>query len=129
MKVVVATENFNFVKIGDSTILKLAEEYKQTRKNLYNLTCYQISLCHHEINLVEIYHGSASRLELMLYPDQIMLMSFHYWDHVLEGLKARRELINRDSTTEFFNQSAMRREQAIKFARSFTEKAFQMNQR
>ena len=28
MKVVVATENFNFVKIGDSTILKLAEEYQ-----------------------------------------------------------------------------------------------------
>ena len=78
MKVVVATENFNFVKIGDSTILKLAEEYQQTRKNLYNLTCCQISFCHHEINLVEIYHGSASRLELMLYPDQIMLMSFHY---------------------------------------------------
>ena len=60
----------------------------------------------------------------MLYPDQIMLMSSHYRDHVVEGLKARRELIVRDSTTEFLNQCAMGREQATKFARSFTEKGF-----
>ena len=46
----------------------------------------------------------------------------------MEKLIAKRELIVRDSTTEFLNLRAIRREQATKFARSFNEKAFQMNQ-
>ena len=50
MKVVAAPEIFNSVKIGDSTVLKLAEEYQRMRKNVFNLTCYQRSFCHHEIN-------------------------------------------------------------------------------
>ena len=124
MKVVTAPETFNSVKIGDSTVLKLAQEYQRMRKNEFNLTCYQRSFCHHEINDVEIYNGSASRLEPTLYPDQIMLMSSHYRDHVVERLIAKRELIVRDSTSEFLNQRAMKRERATKFARSFTEKAF-----
>ena len=98
------------------------------RKNEFNLTCYQRSFCHHEINDVEIYEGSARRLEPILYPDDIMLMSSHYRDHVVERLIAKRVLIVRDSTTEFLNQRAIKRERATKFARSFTEKAFHMNQ-
>ena len=128
MKVVAAPEIFNFVKIGDSTVWELAEEYQRKRKNEFNLTCYQRSFCYHEINNVVIYNGSASRLEPILYPDQIMLMSSHYRDHLVEKLIAKRELIVRDSTTEFLNLRAIRREQATKFARSFNEKAFQMNQ-
>ena len=95
----------------------------------FNLTCRQRSFCHHEINDVENFNGSASRLESMLYPDQIMLMSSHYRAHLVETLIANRELIARDSTTDFLNQRALRKERATKYARSFPEKANQINQR
>ena len=68
-------------------------------------------------------------LESILYPDQIMLMSSHYRFHLVESLIKNRELIARDSTTEFLNQRALRRERATKYAPSFNDKAYQMNQR
>ena len=93
------------------------------------MTCRQRSFCHHEINHVENFNGSASRLESILYPDQIMLMSSHYRAHLVETLIASRELIARDSTTKFLNQRALRRERATKYARSFPEKENQINQK
>ena len=107
MKVVAGQEIFNFVEIGDSTILNIAKEYQKMRRKEFNLTCRQRSFCHHEINDVENFNGSASRLESILYPDQIMLMSSHYRAHLVETLIANRELIARDSTTEFLNQRAL----------------------
>ena len=128
MKIVAGPEIINFLEIGDSMILS-AKEYQKMRQKEFNLTCRQRSFCHHEINDVENFNGSASRLESILYPDQIMLMSSHYRAHLVETLIANRELIARDSTTEFLNQRALRRERATKYARSFPEKANQINQR
>ena len=99
------------------------------RQKEFNLTSRQRSFCHHEIAAVENFNGSASRLESVLYSDQIVLMSSHYRNHLVETLIANRELIARDSTTEFLNQRALRRERATKYARSFNDKAYQMNQR
>ena len=107
MKIVAGQEIFNFVEIGDSTILNIAKEYQKMRRKEFNLTCRQRSFCHHEINDVENFNGSASRLEFILYPDQIMLMSSYYRAHLVETLIANRELIARDSTTEFLNQRAL----------------------
>ena len=58
-----------------------------------------------------------------------MLMSTHFRDHVLESLKLQKELISRDSLTEFMNQRALKLENSTKYARSFPEKAAQMNKR
>ena len=73
--------------------------------------------------------GSASRVEPVFYSDQIQLLSTHFREHVIEGLAKNRELILRDSTTEFLNQRAMRRETKTKYARCFSERVYQMNQR
>ena len=54
-------------------------------------------------------------------------MSSHFRQHLVESLK-RKELIARDSLTEFMNQKALKLENATKYARSFPEKAVQMNQ-
>ena len=129
MKIVAGQDIFKFVETGDSTILSIAEEYQKMRQKEFNLTCPKRSFSHHEINDVEFFFGLASRLESILYPDQIMLMSLHYRAHLAEILIANRELIARDSTTEFLNQRALRRERATKYARSFPEKANQINQR
>ena len=97
------------------------------RQKEFNLTCRQRSFCHNEITDVKNFNGSASRLESILYPDQIMLMSSHYRANIVETLIANRELIARDSTTEFLNRRAFRRERATKYARSFPERANQIN--
>ena len=117
------------ITVGDPAVLSLANEYLRLRRKELKLTCYQRAFCHHEINLVGVLNGSASRVESVLYSDQIPLLSTHFRDHVIEGLVKNRELISRDSTTEFLNQRAMRREKKTKYARTFSEKAHQMNQR
>ena len=78
---------------------------------------------------VENFDGFASRLESVLYSDEIVLMSSRYRTHLVETLIANREIVTRDSATEFLNDKALRRERATKYARSFHDKAHQMNQR
>ena len=129
MKIVASPKTFNRVEIGDSMVLSIAKEYQKMRQKEFNITSRQRSFCHHEIAAVENFNGSTSRLESVLYSDQIVLMSSHYRTHLVETLIANRELIARDSTTEFLNQRALRRERATKYARSFKDKAHQMNQR
>ena len=102
-------------------LLNLANEFSLLRYKELSLTCYQRSFCHHEISKIEVYNGAASRLESKVYSDQIMLMSSHFRNHLIESLKRKKELIARDSLTEFMNQSAFKLEKAIKFARSFPE--------
>ena len=94
-----------------------------------NLTCHQRSFCHHEIDQIEVLNGAASRLEPQVYSDQVMLMSSHFRDHLIENLKRKKEPIARDSLTEYMNQKALKLENSTKYARSFKEKAAQMNQR
>ena len=117
------------ITVGDPAVLSLAHKYLRQSRNELQLTCYQRALCHHEINLVCVLKGSAHKVESVLYSDQIPLLSTHFRDHVIEGLVKNRELISRDSETEFLNQRAMRREKKTKYARTFSEKAHQMNQR
>ena len=56
-------------------------------------------------------------------------MSTHYRDYIIESLKRKKELVKRDSLTEYMNQRALKIEDSTKYARSFPEKAGQMNQR
>ena len=58
-----------------------------------------------------------------------MLMSSHFRDHIIESLRRKKELIARDSLTEFMNQRALKLENSTQYASSFREKAAQMNQR
>ena len=118
-----------FIIVGNSTILKMAEEYLRLRKTELSLTCHQRSFCDHEISKIKICNASASRLEAPLYSDQIMLMSTHFREHLIETLIKNKELIARDSTTEFLNQRQMRREAATKYSPNFNTKSLQMNQR
>ena len=92
-----------------------------------NLTCHQRSFCHHEIDQIEVLNGSASRLEPQVYSAQVMLMSSHFRDHLIENLKRNKELTARE--TEYMNQKALKLQNSTKYARSFKEKAAQMNQR
>ena len=117
-----------FIIVGDSAILKMAQEYLMLRKTELSLTCHQRSFCDHEISKIEICNSSASRLEAPLYSDQIMLMSTHFREHLIETLIKNKELIARDLTTEFLNQRQMRREKATKFAPNFETRTYQMNQ-
>ena len=118
---------FGPIAVGDPAVLNLANEYIKLRRSDLNLTCYQRAFCQHEINLIDVLDGSASRVESILYSDQVQLLSTHFRDHVVESLIKTRELISRDSTAEFFNQRAMGRERQTKYARSFPEKAHRMN--
>ena len=128
MKVIFGCKTLGGVHFGDQALLTLAEEYARCRYKELGLTCYQRSFCHHEIDNIEIFNGAASRLEPYLYSDQIMLMSSHFRDHVVESLKRKKELIARDSLTEYMNQRALKLEKTTKYARSFPEKVAQMNQ-
>ena len=56
-------------------------------------------------------------------------MSTHYRDHLIESLNIKKELIARDSLSEYMNQRAMKLENLTKYAISFPEKVAQMNQR
>ena len=118
-----------FIIVGNSTILKMAQEYLRLRKTELSLTCHQRSFCDHEISKIKICNASASRLEAPLYSDQIMLMSTHFREHLIETLIKNKELIARDSTTEFLNQRQMKREAATKYSPNFNTKSLQMNQR
>ena len=65
---------FGNVQVGDQTVLSLAKDYLKLRYKELNLTCYQRSFCHHEIDKIEILNGAANRLEPQVYSDQIMPM-------------------------------------------------------
>ena len=129
MKVIFGCKTIGGVYFGEQALPTLAEEYARCRYKELGLTCYQRSFCHHEIDNIEIFNGAASRLEPYLYSDQIMLMSSHFRDHVVESLKRKKELIARDSLTEYMNQRALKLENSTKYARSFPEKVAQMNRR
>ena len=118
---------FGNVQVGDQTVLSLAKDYLRLRYKELKLTCYQRSFCHHEIDKIETLNGAANRLEPQVYSDQIMLMSTHYRDHLMESLKTRKELVSRDSLTEYMNQRALKLETSTKYARSFGEKSVQMS--
>ena len=85
---------YGTLKIGRPTIKILAKQYFELRYKELNLTCYQRSFCHHQINKIETFTGAASRLEPQLYSDQIMLMSSHYRNHVIESLTIRKGLLS-----------------------------------
>ena len=108
-------------------MLKLATEYSRLRYKELSLTCNQRSFCNHEIGIIEVFNGAASRLEPQVYSDQIMLMSTHFREHLVESLIRKKELIERDSLTEYMNQRALKMEIKTKYARSFHEKAVQMS--
>ena len=129
MKLIFERRNYGKVTIGDPALLNLATEYSRLRYKELNLTCNQRSFCHHEIGKIEVFNGAASRLEPQVYSDQIMLMSTHFREHIIESLKRKKELIARDSLTEYMNQRALKIENKTKYARSFNEKATQMSQR
>ena len=74
------------ITVGDPAVLSLANEYLRLRRKELKLTCYQRAFCHHEINLVCVLNGSASKVESVLYSDQIPLLSTHFRDHVIESL-------------------------------------------
>ena len=95
--VIFGVEVMGQVQVGDKTVHKLAKEYLKLRYKELNLTCYQRSFCHHEIDKIEVFNGAAGRLEAQVYSDQIMLMSTHFRDHVIESLKLNKELVSRDS--------------------------------
>ena len=78
------------ITVGDSAVLNLANEYIRLRRNELQLTCYQRAFCHHEIQLAGLLSGSASRVEPVLYSDQVQLLSTHFRDHVIEGLVKNR---------------------------------------
>ena len=82
--VIFGVEVMGQVQVGNKTVHKLAKEYLKLRYKELNLTCYQRSFCHHEIDKIEVFNGAAGRLEAQVYSDQIMLMSTHYRDHVIE---------------------------------------------
>ena len=82
--VIFGVEVMGQVQVGNKTVHKLAKEYLKLRYKDLNLTCYQRSFCHHEIDKIEVFDGAAGRLEAQVYSDQIMLMSTHYRDHVIE---------------------------------------------
>ena len=126
--VIFGVEVMGQVQVGNKTVHKLAKEYLKLRYKDLNLTCYQRSFCHHEIDKIEVFNGAAGRLEAQVYSDQI-IMSTQYRDHVIESSKLNKELVARDSLTEFMNQRALKLETSTKYARSFPEKADQMNQR
>ena len=88
-----------FIIVGDSAILRMAQEYLRLRKTELSLICHQRSFCDHEISKIEICDGSARRLEAPLYSDHIMLMSTHFREHLIETLIKNKELIARNSTT------------------------------
>ena len=111
-----------FIIAGDSAILRIAQEYLRLRKTELSLTCHQRSFCNHEISKIKICSGSASRLEASLYSEQIILMSTHFREHLIETLIKNKELIARDSTTEFLNQRQMKRETATKYSPNFDTK-------
>ena len=127
----VQTENGEEIHltVGHKRIHTLATEYIRLRNQEFKLTCRQRSFCHHEINKIDILNGSASRLEIQLYADQVELKSTHLRDHLINSLKVKKELIGRDSTMEFLNQRAIQREQKTKYAINFEDRAHQMNQR
>ena len=129
VNIIFGVEVIGQVQVGDSTVQKLAKEYLKFRHKKLNLTYYQRSFCHHEIDKIEIFNGAAGRLEAQIYSDQIMLMSTHYRNHVIETLKLKKELISRDSITEYMNQRALKLETSTKYTRSFPEKVDQMNKR
>ena len=118
-----------FIIVGDSAILRMAQEYLRLRKTELSLTCHQRSFCNHEISKIEICSGSASRLEASLYSDQIMLMSTHFREHLIETLIKNKELIAKDSKTEFLNQTQIKGETAATYSQNFDTKSYQMNQR
>ena len=129
MELIFCSKLVDKVKLGDPMLLSLANEYSRLRYKELSLTCYQRSFCQHEITKIEVYNGAASRLESKVYSDQVMLMSSHFREHLIESLKRKKELIARDSLTEFMNQKALKLEKSTRYARSFIEKAAQMNQR
>ena len=128
MDLIFERRSYGKITVGDPALLKLATEYSRLRYKELNLTCNQRSFCHHEIGKIEIFNGAASRLESQVYSDQIMLMSTHFREHLIESLKRKKELIARDSLTEYLNQRALKIENKTKFARSFNERAVQMSQ-
>jgi len=79
--------------VGHKRIHTLATEDIRLRNQEFKLTCRQRSFCHHEINKIDILNGSASRLEIQLYADQVELQSTHLRDHLIDSLKVKKELI------------------------------------
>ena len=128
MELIFERRSYGKVTVGDPALLKLATEYSRLRYKELSLTCNQRSFCNHEIGKIEVINGAASRLEPQVCSDQIMLMSTHYREHLVESLIRRKELIARDSLTEYMNQRALKIETKTKYARSFHEKAVQMSQ-
>ena len=114
-----------YITVGHKKLHTLAKEYMRLRNHEFKYTCRQ----RHEINKIDILNGSATRLEIQLYADQIELKSTHFRDHLIESLKSKKELIGRDFTMEFLNQKAIQREEQTKFAINFESRVHQMNQR
>ena len=128
MEVIFERRSYGKVTVGDPVLLNLATEHSRLRYKELNLTCNQRSFCNHEIGKIEVVNGAASPLEPQVYSDQIMLMSTHYREHLVESLIRKKELIAKDSLTEYMNQRALKIETKTKYARSFHEKAVQMSQ-
>ena len=129
MDAILRCKSFSKVQFGDPRVLNQASKYLRLRCMELNLTCHQRSLCHQEIGKIEVLNGAVSQLELQVYSNQVLLMSNQFRDRLTENLE-RKKPIARDSLTEYMNQKALKIENSTttKYARSFREKAAQMNQ-
>ena len=66
--------------------------------------------------------GSTGRLSGSYFSTEIKLLSDHFKTHWLEDLEKYGESLARDSQTEILNQRALKREEALKYSKTFEQK-------
>ena len=110
------------VKIGSEVLEMMSLEYIRLKSRENLLTSQQQSFCIHMRQEIRNLIGSTGRLSGSYFSTEIKLLSDHIESHWLQDLEKYGESLARDSQTEFLNQRALKREEALKYSKTFEQK-------
>ena len=110
------------VKIVNKVLEKMSLEYVRLKSIENLLTSQQQSFCIHLREEIQNLIGSTGRISGSYFSTEIKLSSDHIKTHWLEDLQRYCESLARDSKTEFLNQRALKREEALKYLKTFEQK-------
>ena len=117
------------VKIGSEVLEVLAVEYLKLKNEENLLTSQQQAFCIHFREKIRNLIGSTGRLSASYFSTDVKLLSDHIKTHWFEDLEINGEALGRDSQTEFLNQRALSREEALKYSKTFEQKTLGILQR
>ena len=99
----------------------------KSKENLQ--TSQQQAFCIHLREQIRNLIGSTARFSSSYFSTEVKLLSDHIKTHRVEDVEKYWEALARDSQTEFLNQRALTREEALEHSNTFEQKTLGVLQR